>query len=72
VSVLLRKPTIPRRIAVKVRTQITAGKGLGDRVYDFTHMTGLNKVAELYSDVTGCDCGCEKRRQALNNLVPNL
>ena len=57
---------------MKVRTQIKAGKGLGDRVYDFTHVTGLNRLAELYSNVTGCDCGCERRRQTLNQWVPNI
>ncbi len=57
---------------MKVTTSLKSGKGLGDRVYDFTHVTHLYKLADLYSNVTGRDCGCEKRRQALNNLVPRI
>lgn len=57
---------------IQVRTGIKVGKGLGDYVTDFTHATGLNKVAELYTEITGEPCGCEERQEMLNNLVPNI
>lgn len=52
----------------RIKSEIHAGKGLGDWVSDFTHATGLNKLAEWYTDTTGNDCGCEKRREELNNI----
>jgi len=55
---------------MRVRTGVKAGKALGDSVYDFTHATGMNKLAEWYTDLTGLDCGCRKRQDALNNLFP--
>ncbi len=59
-------------LIMPIRTDIKAGKGLGDYVADFTNATGLNKVAELYTEITGEPCGCEQRQEMLNNLVPNL
>lgn len=53
---------------MNVRTGLKAGQGLGDTVADFTHVTGLDQFAKLYTQVTGNDCGCDKRRQALNQL----
>jgi len=55
---------------MKVKTGIEAGKGLGDAVASFTHATGLDHLANFYSQVTGKDCGCEVRREKLNQLVP--
>lgn len=53
-----------------VETGIKAGKPLGDVVADVTHVTGLDRVAHLYEQVTGRCCGCEERRQNLNRLFP--
>jgi hypothetical protein len=53
-----------------VRTGIEAGSGLGDAVADLAHLTGLDRVAKFYEQVTGKDCGCEARRETLNALVP--
>ena len=55
---------------MKVKTGIEAGKGLGDAVASFTHATGLDHLATFYTQVTGKDCGCETRREKLNQLVP--
>ena len=56
----------------QIRTGIKVGKGLGDYVADFTQATGLDKVAELYTEVTGQPCGCQERQEMLNNMVPNI
>jgi len=55
---------------MKVKTGIVAGKGLGDAIASFTHATGLDRLAKFYTQTTGKDCGCEERRQKLNQLVP--
>jgi hypothetical protein len=46
-------------------------KGLGDQVETFTKATGIKAVVDKISEVTGVDCGCEKRKEWLNNL-PNV
>lgn len=55
---------------MKVKTHIKAGQGLGDAVADFTHLTGIDRLAEAYTEITGKDCGCKARQQALNQLFP--
>jgi hypothetical protein len=49
---------------------ILESRGLGDTIYKITHATGLNKLAEMYTKVTGQPCGCSNRQEALNKLVP--
>jgi hypothetical protein len=44
--------------------------GLGDTIAKITHATGMDKLAELYTKITGRDCGCTSRQEALNKLVP--
>ncbi|MEM7113891.1 MAG: hypothetical protein AAF614_15760 [Chloroflexota bacterium] len=64
-----RTPT-PR---LPVRTDVQAGKGLGDVVADFTHNTGLDALANKYGETTGKDCGCDARQETLNQIdVPFL
>ncbi len=46
-------------------------KGFGDTVAKVTHAVGLDKVAEAVAQAVGKeDCGCNKRRQTLNDLFP--
>jgi hypothetical protein len=42
-------------------------KGLGDTIEKITTVTGIKKVAEAISRATGDNCGCEERKQRLNN-----
>ena len=46
--------------------------GLGDRIADFTHATKLDRLADLYTRVTGKDCGCSSRQAYLNEVFPNF
>lgn len=55
---------------MKVKTNLKAGRGLGDAIADLARFTGLDKVAKYYEQVTGKNCGCDGRRQALNQLLP--
>lgn len=45
-------------------------KGLGDTIHKVTSATGIKKVVDKVSKATGKDCGCGKRRKALNELFP--
>lgn len=45
-------------------------KGLGDTVAKITKATGIKKVVEKISEVTGKDCGCDERQEALNKAFP--
>jgi hypothetical protein len=45
-------------------------KGIGDVIEKITTATGIKKVVDTVSKATGKDCGCPKRKEALNN--PNL
>lgn len=55
---------------MKVKTRLNAGKALGDTVADLTQVTGLDKMAQLYTDLTGKDCGCQTRQEFLNRMFP--
>ena len=45
-------------------------KGLGDTIEQITEVTGIKKAVEVFSKVTGVDCGCDKRKETLNKLFP--
>ena len=45
-------------------------KGLGDSIEKITQATGIKKVIDKVNEVTGKDCGCDKRKQTLNNIFP--
>ena len=53
---------------MKIRTRIKAGQGLGDAVADMAQLTGMNRLAEAYTQVTGKDCGCKARQEKLNQF----
>lgn len=45
-------------------------KGLGDTIHKFTKSTGIKKIVDTIADATNYDCGCSKRRDTLNRIVP--
>ena len=45
-------------------------RGLGDSIEKITKATGIKKVVDVVSKVTGKDCGCGKRKNSLNRLFP--
>ena len=45
-------------------------KGLGDTIEQITEATGIKKVVEVFSEVTGLDCGCDARKEKLNKIFP--
>lgn len=44
--------------------------GLGDTIAVITAATGIDEIAAIYTRLTGMDCGCASRREALNKLFP--
>ncbi|MBF0398485.1 MAG: hypothetical protein HQK78_17040 [Desulfobacterales bacterium] len=55
---------------MKIRTKIKASRALGDLIADCTHFTGLDKLAQVYTKITGKDCGCKARQEWLNRIFP--
>lgn len=45
-------------------------KGLGDTIEKITTATGIKKVVDKVSEVTGKPCGCKERRDTLNRIFP--
>ena len=46
-------------------------KGLGDTIAKITNAVGIDKVAQSVAKAVGKeDCGCNKRRQKLNDMFP--
>jgi len=46
-------------------------QGLGETIAKITHATGLDVVADKVAKAMGKDdCGCNRRREKLNKLVP--
>lgn len=54
----------------QVKRNNMKSKGLGDTVEKITEATGIKKVVETISKATGKDCGCSKRKDALNRIFP--
>ena len=44
--------------------------GLGDTIESITEATGIKKVVDIISDLTGIDCGCDERKAILNKIFP--
>jgi len=45
-------------------------KGFGDTLARIFTATGVKAVVEAVAEATGTDCGCSKRQEALNELLP--
>ena len=45
-------------------------KGLGDTIEAITEATGIKGILDTFSEITGIDCGCDKRKETLNKLFP--
>jgi len=45
-------------------------QGLGDSIERITKATGIKAVVDKVSELTGIDCKCQERKEALNKLYP--
>lgn len=57
---------------MKIKTQIRSGMGLGDCMANIAQALGLDEMAKKYEEISGQSCGCEKRKEILNRIVPEL
>ena len=60
----------PKDKRTKEYKQWKASKGLGDDIEKVTKATGIKKAVDWFSEKTGIDCGCDKRKELLNKLFP--
>ena len=51
-----------------VKKHQSASSGLGDTVDKITKVTGVKKAVNMVFDAMGKDCGCEKRKEKLNEV----
>lgn len=61
----------PMKTAPKKKTtrkKKPAPKGLGDTIEKAIQVTGVDKVVKVFAN--GRDCGCDKRKEALNKMFP--
>ena len=45
-------------------------KGFGDTVANTLHTLGIDKLSQMYEEMTGKPCNCKSRQEALNKLIP--
>jgi hypothetical protein len=66
---MARKPN-QQRINVEPKEAVTFAnaQGLGDTIEAITTATGIKAGVELLSKALDWDCGCDARKEALNNL----
>lgn len=46
-------------------------KGIGDDIEKITKKTGIKKAVDYIFDKLGTDCGCDSRRDKINELFPH-
>lgn len=44
----------------------------GDELEEFLHKVGADQLADLYEEITDEDCGCEGRKEWINNKHQQL
>lgn len=53
---------------VKKHAALSTGPKIGDKIEAVTKATGIKKVVDTVFDALGKDCGCEARKEKLNEL----
>jgi len=61
-----------RMIGYSNATGLPSGqsRGLGDTIEKITKATGIKRIVEGAAKAVGKDCGCNKRKEKLNNILP--
>lgn len=68
---MLRLPyTLPYFLKPIITQKIDSDKGIGDTVERLIHKTGLDSLSKTYEKLTGRNCGCNNRKEWLNNRYP--
>ena len=45
-------------------------KGLGDTIERVAKTTGVKQIVDTVSRITKKPCGCQKRKETLNRIIP--
>lgn len=45
-------------------------RGAGDTIAKLTQLTGIKKMTQVISNITGKPCDCQARQEKLNNAIP--
>ena len=54
-----------------MKNKINRSEGLGDTIAKLAKFVGLDKIADKIAKLFGKeDCGCNRRREKLNKIVP--
>jgi hypothetical protein len=53
-----------------MRIEPMKSKGLGDTIEKITKATGIKKVVDTVANALGEDCGCDARKELLNEMFP--
>ncbi len=53
-----------------IKSNNNKSRGLGDTIEKFTKATGIHSLANFTSNLVKKDCGCNKRKEALNKMFP--
>lgn len=67
----MAKQTSKTRTNVEPKQEVATfenAQGLGDTIEAFTNVTGIKKGVELLSKALDWDCGCDERKERLNQL----
>ena len=58
-------------MGINIRNYTKKSVGLGDTIHKFTKATGIHNLAQMGARAIGKkDCGCNKRKEILNKIVP--
>lgn len=55
---------------MRVKTTLKAGKVLTDIVASTSQALGLDNLSAKYTQKTGNDCGCDKRKRIMDSILP--
>lgn len=53
-----------------VQKVVPKSRGLGDTIEKVTKVLGIKAVVDKISEATGKDCGCQGRKESLNEMFP--
>lgn len=53
-----------------MRIEPMKSRGLGDTIERITKATGIKKVVDTVANALGEDCGCNERKELLNQMFP--
>ena len=65
-----RKNSMSEQTLSYTEPNSSQSKGLGDTIEKITTATGIKKIVDTVSTALNKDCGCQKRKEALNNAFP--